>query len=170
MPKNSDMNNYLAVRVGGELRTEFAKFCKAQDMTPSQVIKMFVHYYIRTKDAQVCFRTDDVLSDNSGKSENLSIWLSAEDRKAFADVAVPNMSTLVRGYMRYCIANGIPAEILSFDSVQSTNREILQMQIDKIKSIETPLSEGSVDAATAKRFADDLNDVCDQINLVIDAI
>ena len=168
--ENNDSMNYLTVRVNTALRTEFDRFCDAQSLTASQVIKLFILYYIRTNDSSVCFMVDAEPSDKTGKTETIAIWLGVEHRKQFADMAVPNMSTLVRGYMRHCIKHGIPQQVLSYQNVSTANREILQEQIDKIQDIKTPLSEGAVDSATAKQFAEQLGTVCDRLEDVMDNI
>lgn len=163
--------NYLTVRVDTDLRTEFDKFCNARSLTSSQVIKLFILYYIRTKDSSVCFVMDTGSPDNkSGKTDVISIWLSVEHRKQFADTAVPNMSALVRGYMRHCVKYGIPNQILSYQNTSAVNRDILQEQIAVIFDIEQPLSEGAVDEVTAKQFADRLSTVRNRLGDVMDNI
>ena len=170
MAKNGDMNNYLTVRVSVELRTEFVRFCKSQALSPSQAIALFVQYYIRTKDATCCFINDDAQSVASDKSENLAVWLGADDKARFAELAKPNMSILVRGYMRYCIVNGIPEKVLSSDGLCSENRMILQEQVNELQRIREPLLDGAVDDSTARQLANDLSIVCDRLGSVIDTI
>lgn len=168
--ENNDSMNYLTVRVNAALRTEFDNFCNALRLTASQVIKLFILYYIRTNDASFCFAVDTEPSDKTGKTEVISVWLGVDHRKQFSDMAKPNMSALVRGYMRYCIKHGIPNVVLSYQGVVDSNREVLQEQISVIESIERPLSNGAVDDTTAKQFAETLRGVRHQLNDVMDNI
>lgn len=162
--------SYLTIRVDSGLRTAFAKFCDMHSLTASQVVKLFVLYYIRTQDASFCFKVDANLTDVSDKTETMAIWLGSNHRQAFTDKAVPNMSALIRGYMRYCVVHGIPSEILSYQDARTANREMIQQQVDKLQTIELPLSAGGVDDGTAKQFASELAVVRAKLGDVMDTI
>lgn len=170
MAKNSDANNYLTVRVSIELRTEFVRFCKSNGLSPSQAIAMFVQYYIRTKDPTCCFVSDDVQTVDADKSENLAIWLGSNEKAQFSELAKPNMSILVRGYMRHCVAHGIPQKILSFEAICSETRGVLYTQVDRLQDVQKFLAGGNIDDTTAATLANELSGVCDQIGSVIDKI
>lgn len=167
---NRDGMSYLTVRVSFDLRERFAAFCDTLGMTPSQVIGLFVQYYIQTNDSSVCFVSDSTQLCTAEKTKIVAIWLSEQQRKQFVSIAQPNMSVLIRGYMQNCIIHGIPHKIICYLNGNAALREILQQQIVVLRSIAQQISDDSIDDVTAKEISEKLILVCSNLEDVVDNI
>ena len=99
----------LNIRVGKKLRDDFTALCKEKGIPINLALRRFVKHFTETG-GNVPFAFDLMCwggaADEAGCNDKISFIVGSEDREAFKKMCQGKCSSLIRGYMEYCVRQG----------------------------------------------------------------
>lgn len=105
-------NEYMSIRLHGDLKKDFEKFCNDCGMTVSAAVNLFVRNTIKEQMVPFEVTAYDIKGYHEGGDKQLertSIRIDKENRQAFskvcASLGVPG-GRIIKMFMVNCIANG----------------------------------------------------------------